>query len=122
MRLSIRLQQHGKKNHPFWWIVVAPQHRNIFGKNTEHIGFWSPRHGTNIKRQVILNMPRLLYWLGNGAVPTPKVHHFLTMFGVMPKQWHYVSTNVVMKKLRHKRQKFKVKRNPMIKCLRNRKC
>lgn len=91
MKLSIRLQQHGKKNHPYWWIVVAPQHKNIFGLNTEHIGFWSPRHNVNIKRQVILNTPRLMYWLANGAVPTPKVHNFLTMFGIFPKQWHYVS-------------------------------
>lgn len=93
MKLCIRLQQHGKKNHPYWWIVVAPQHKNIFGRFTEHIGFWSPRHNVNIKRQVILNTPRLMYWLANGAIPTPKVHNFLTMFGFFPKQWHYVSKN-----------------------------
>ncbi len=94
MRLSIRLQNHGKKNHPYWRIVVAPQHKNIFGRCTEHIGFWSPRHNVNIKRQIILNLPRLWYWLGNGAVPTYKVHKFLHMYGIFPKPWQYVSTTV----------------------------
>lgn len=93
MRLSIRLQNHGKKNHPYWWIVVAPQHKNIFGRYTEHIGYWSPRHNVNIKRQIILNIPRLMYWLGNGAVPTFRIHKFLNMYGIFPKPWKYASTH-----------------------------
>ena len=91
MKLSIRLQQHGKKNHPFWWIVVAPQKSNIFGRYIEHIGFWSPREGVNMKRSVILNMPRMKYWMANGAIPTFKVHKFMSMWGLMPKYWYFKS-------------------------------
>jgi small subunit ribosomal protein S16 len=91
MRLSIRLQQHGKKNHPYWWIVVAPQYNNIFGRFTDHIGYWSPRHNINLQRQIILNIPKTKYWLANGARPTPKIYYFLTMFGIMPEKWRYIS-------------------------------
>lgn len=121
MRLSIRLQNHGKKNHPYWWIVVAPQHKNIFGTYTEHIGFWSPRHNVNIKRQIVLNIPRLMYWLGNGAVPTYKVHKFLNMFGVFPKQWKYVSTYIDMQNRYRSWLNRLKKRNPTNKCQLNRK-
>lgn len=96
MRLSIRLQNHGKKNHPYWRIVVAPQKSNIFGCYTDHIGYWSPRHNVNIKRQVAFNLPRLMYWISNGAVPTYKIHKFLHMFGIFPKPWKYVSTTLVI--------------------------
>jgi small subunit ribosomal protein S16 len=113
MRLCIRLQNHGKKNHPYWWIVVAPQHKNIFGLYTDHIGFWSPRHNVNIKRQVILNVPRLKYWLANGATPTFKVHKFLTMFGIFPKQWHYQSNNELIKNQHNSLQNRLKNKNPM---------
>ena len=92
MKLSIRLQNKGIKNHPYWHIVVAPQHKNIFGRSIEHIGIWSPRHNVNIKRQVVFNIPKLMYWLGNGAEPTFKVQKFMSMFGLFPKPWHYIST------------------------------
>jgi small subunit ribosomal protein S16 len=91
MKLSIRLQNKGIKNHPYWYIIVAPQHKNIFGRYIEHIGIWSPRHNVNIKRQVVFNIPKLMYWLGNGAVPTFKVQKFMAMFGLFPKPWHYIS-------------------------------
>lgn len=91
MKLSIRLQQKGKKNHPYWWIVVAPNRRNMFGRYAEHVGIWCPREGVNIKRQIILNIPRVKYWISKGAVPTMKVHKFLSMWNMYPKLWYYKS-------------------------------
>lgn len=32
MKVSIRLQNHGCRNHPYWWIVVAPNRKNIKGR------------------------------------------------------------------------------------------
>jgi small subunit ribosomal protein S16 len=94
MNLAIRLQNHGKKNHPLWWIVVAPRKRNIRGRFIEHVGYWSPRTGVNLQRQVILNMPRVKYWMSCGAVPTYRIHRFLAMWGVLPKPWYYKSKNI----------------------------
>lgn len=102
MNLAIRLQNHGKKNHPLWWIVIAPRKRNIRGRFIEHIGYWSPRHGTNIQRQIILNMPRVKYWMSCGAVPTFKIQKFLSFWGVLPQPWYYKSKFYTIKKANKK--------------------
>lgn len=91
MKLSIRLQNKGVRNHPRWWIVVAPNRKNIFGRFIEHVGYWYPQQGIYLKRQVILNMARIKYWISCGAVPTYRVQHFLNWFGVMPKPWFFES-------------------------------
>lgn len=92
MKLSIRLQNHGKKNHPLWWIVVAPNRKNIFGRYIEHVGYWYPDQGLLMKRKIILNIPRIKYWMNNGAVPTFKVHRFLAMWNLLPFPWYFKST------------------------------
>lgn len=84
MKVSIRLQNHGKKNHPLWWIVVAPNRKNNFGRFLEHVGYWSPRKGKYLQRRIVLNIPRIKYWLANGAVPTFKVHNFLSLWNIIP--------------------------------------
>lgn len=91
MKLSIRLQQKGKKNHPLWWIVIAPYRKNIFGRYIQHVGIWSPREGKHLKREVVLNIPRVKYWMAQGAIPTFKVHKFLSMWNILPEQWYYKS-------------------------------
>lgn len=91
MKLSIRLQQHGKVNHPLWWIVVAPKIKNIRGPFIEHLGYWYPMQKVVLKRQIILNIMRIKYWISCGAVPTKRVQYFLHYFGVMPKPWYYES-------------------------------
>ena len=70
------------------WIVVAPNRKNIKGAFLEHVGYWAPRHGVNVDRQITLNIPRIKYWLGNGAVPTPKIQTFLSYWGIMPKPFY----------------------------------
>jgi small subunit ribosomal protein S16 len=91
MKVVIRLQNHGKRNHPLWWVVAAPNRKNIFGPFLEHLGYWYPREGISVKRQVILNLVRIKYWISCGAVPTPRVQHFLNWYGLMPKPWFYPS-------------------------------
>jgi ribosomal protein S16 len=40
MHPIIRLQNHGCRNHPYWWLVVAPKNSNIKGIFIEHIGLF----------------------------------------------------------------------------------
>ena len=77
MKLSIRLQNHGCRNHPLWWIVVAPNRKNIKGRFTEHVGYWRLLMRQDIKRGAIMNLSRIKYWIGCGAVPTGRVQKLL---------------------------------------------
>lgn len=72
--------------------MVAPNRKNIKGRFLEHVGYWSPRQGVYMQRQIILNMPRIKHWISCGAVPTFKVQKFLSLWGVLPKPWHYQRT------------------------------
>ena len=81
-------------NHSFRWIVVAPNRKNIKGRFVEHVGYWAPRQGILVQRQITLNLPRIKYWMGNGAVPTPKVQQFLHHWDLMPKPFYVESSRL----------------------------
>lgn len=84
MPARIRLQRRGVRNHPYWWIVISDNHTNPHGRIIEKMGFWIPTAGTN-ERSIILNRPRLKYWLGVGAEPTRAVIKLMSMADFFPK-------------------------------------
>lgn len=86
MPTKIRLQQHGVRNHPYWWIIVQGPNRNARGKLIEHMGFWIPRQCATVDRAIILNRPRLKYWLSTGAVPTAGVWKLLQWTNFLPRR------------------------------------
>jgi small subunit ribosomal protein S16 len=96
MKVSIRLQNHGVKHHPHWWIVIAPNRKNMKGRILEHVGYWCPNGRSQEIRSAILNLSRIKYWMGCGAVPTFRVHRLLHEFGYLPKPWFYVSMILLM--------------------------
>lgn len=85
MKVRIRLQDHGVKNHKFWWIVVQPANKNPGGRYLERLGYWLPRKTATVQRSMIVNKHRVQYWLGNGATCTNRVHRILEKFGYVPK-------------------------------------
>ena len=85
MNVRIRLQDHGVKNHRFWWIVVQSGKKNPRGRYIEKIGYWLPRKTKTVQRAMILNKHRIQYWLGAGATCTNRVHRILERFDYVPK-------------------------------------
>ena len=63
---------------------MAPRKRNIKGRFIEHLGYWVPHERKVVQRSVILNKPRIRYWLAMGAGVTPKVHRFLSWIDLLP--------------------------------------
>lgn len=86
----------------FRWIVVAPNRKNIKGRILEHVGYWAPRQGSIVQRQITLNLPRIKYWMGCGAIPTPKVQTFLNHWELMPKPFYVESSHSLMQALNPK--------------------
>ena len=87
MPAKIRLFQQGVRNHPFWWIVVQGGHKNPKGRFIERLGYWLPRETKkHVERSIILNQPRLRYWIGVGAEPTPGVLKVLETAELIPKR------------------------------------
>lgn len=83
MPTRIRLQRRGKKNQPFYHIVIADGRAPRDGKFIEKVGTYNPL--TN-PATIDLNMDRALYWLMTGAQPSTTVRNILSYKGAMLKK------------------------------------
>lgn len=82
MSVKIRLQRHGKKGKPFYWIVVADARAKRDGKYLEKIGVYNPNANP---AAIDLNIDKAVQWLQNGAQPTDTARNLLSYKGVMFK-------------------------------------
>lgn len=89
MPVKIRLQRHGKKGKPFFWIIAADGRAKRDGKFLEKIGIYNP---TTIPATINLNMELALKWLQNGAQPTDTARAILSYKGVLLK--HHLAGGV----------------------------
>ncbi len=80
MPARIRLQRHGKKNQPFYHIVVADGRAPRDGRFIEKLGTYNPM--TN-PATIDLNFDRAVEWAKNGAQPSDTVRRILSYKGVL---------------------------------------
>jgi small subunit ribosomal protein S16 len=83
MPVKIRLQRHGKKGKPFYWIVAADARSKRDGKYLEKIGTYNPN--TN-PATINLDVDTAVQWLENGAQPTDTARAILGYKGAMLKR------------------------------------
>ena len=82
MSVKIRLQRHGKKGKPFYWIVAADARAKRDGRYLEKIGTYNP----NVNPAIIdLNVDKAVEWLQNGAQPTDTAKAILSYKGALLK-------------------------------------
>ena len=82
MSVKIRLQRHGKKQKPFYWIVAADARSKRDGKYLEKLGTYNPN--TN-PATIDLNLDQAVQWLHNGAQPTDTAKAILSYKGALLK-------------------------------------
>lgn len=80
MSVNIRLQRHGSKKRPFYFIVVANSVSPRDGRFIEKLGTYNP---LTVPATVFLDRERALYWLENGAQPTNTCRNILSYKGVL---------------------------------------
>ena len=76
MPVKIRLQRHGKKGKPFYWIVAADARSKRDGKFLEKLGIYNPN--TN-PATIDLNVDGAVKWLTNGAQPSDTAKAFVVL-------------------------------------------
>ena len=82
MPVKIRLQRHGKKGKPFYWIVAADARSKRDGKFLEKLGIYNPN--TN-PATIDLNVDSAVKWLTNGAQPSDTAKRLLSYKGALLK-------------------------------------
>ena len=89
MPVRIRLQRHGKKGKPFYWIVAADSRSPRDGRYLEKLGVYNPN--TN-PATVDIDVDGCVKWLGNGAQPSDTARTLLSYRGAMLK--HHLNGGV----------------------------
>jgi len=82
MSVKIRLQRHGKKGKPYYWIIAADARSKRDGKYIEKLGAYNPN--TN-PATIELDVDSAVKWLQNGAQPTDTVRGILSYKGALLK-------------------------------------
>lgn len=82
MALRIRLKRFGRKQRPFYRLVVAEHTVPRDGESIEIVGRYNP-----LETPVLfeINEERVKYWMSVGAQPTETVERLLSEKGLVPK-------------------------------------
>ncbi len=80
MAVKIRLQRHGSKKRPFYFIVIADARAPRDGKFIQKIGTYNP---LTVPATIQLDRQKALEWLHKGAQPTDTVRRILSFKGVL---------------------------------------
>lgn len=80
MSVKIRLQRHGSKKRPFYFIVAATTTAPRDGKFIEKLGTYNP---LTVPATIRVNRERSLHWLDKGAQPTNTCRRILSFKGVL---------------------------------------
>lgn len=76
--LTIRLNRTGKRNRPYFRVVLQ-EHTKAPGKrHVEVLGSYD-----TMKKTAVLKKERILYWLGQGVKVSDTVHNLLIREGVI---------------------------------------
>ena len=86
---KIRLQRHGKKGKPFYWVVAADARAKRDGRYLEKLGTYNPNSNP---ATVDLNIDHAVSWLEKGAQPTDTARTLLSYKGIMLK--HHLNGGV----------------------------
>lgn len=80
MAVKIRLQRHGRKQNPYYKIVVADARSPRDGKFIERLGFYNPM---TVPATIEIDREKALEWIQKGAQPTDTVRAILRFKGVL---------------------------------------
>jgi small subunit ribosomal protein S16 len=80
MAVKMRLQRHGSKKRPFYFIVVADARAPRDGKFIQKVGTYNP---LTVPATIQLDRQKALEWLHKGAQPTDTVRRILSFKGVL---------------------------------------
>jgi small subunit ribosomal protein S16 len=89
MPVKLRLQRHGKKGKPFYWLVAADSRSKRDGRYLEKLGTYNPN--TN-PATVNIKIDEAVNWLEKGAQPTDTARTLLSYKGAMLK--HHLNGGV----------------------------
>ena len=104
MSVKIRLTRMGRRNRPFYRVVIADSRSRRDGRFIEQIGTYDPIKTDN---NFAVKEERVFHWLKMGAKPSDTMKRLLAKEGIMLK-WHLENSNISEDKKKQEIQKWEM--------------
>ncbi|MEK7400412.1 MAG: 30S ribosomal protein S16 [Candidatus Poribacteria bacterium] len=82
MPVAMRLKRFGRKQKPFYRVIIANSKDPRQGRAVDDIGYYDP---LTEPAQIQINEEKALKWLKNGAQPSDTVKSLLSKAGILKK-------------------------------------
>ena len=111
MATKIRLKRIGRRNRPFYRMVVMDSRSRRDGAAIEELGWYNP---IDVENSFSLNEERILHWLKDGAQTTDAAHKLLRRAGIAHK-WHLINQGLDDPQLEKEMQKWNLNHQEVLK-------
>ena len=111
MATKIRLKRIGRKNRPFYRMVIMDSRSRRDGASIEELGWYNP---IDLDHSYSLNEERILHWLKDGAQTTDAAHKLLRRAGIAHK-WHLMNQGLDDSQIEKEMQKWKLNHEEVLK-------
>ncbi|MCH7613871.1 MAG: 30S ribosomal protein S16, partial [Candidatus Marinimicrobia bacterium] len=113
MATKIRLKRIGRRNRPFYRVVVMDERSRRDGAAIEELGWYNPLE-KDIDKLYLLKEDRILHWLKEGAQTTDTAHNLLRRAGIAYR-WHLIKQGLDEKAVEQEMKKWTLEREEVVK-------
>ena len=110
MATKIRLKRIGRRNRPFYRLIVIDSRKKRDGAAIEQVGWFNPIATENSYE---INDERILHWLGEGAIPSDAVKKIMRQEG-LSLRWHLMQQGVEEKEIEKEMKKWEMNRENVL--------
>jgi len=112
MATKIRLKRIGRRNRPFYRIIVIDSRKRRDGSEIELLGWYNPME-KNKELNYKINENRLIDWLKEGAQPTDPINKIMKRSGLAYK-WHLIQQGLDEEKIAKALDEWKKERETVL--------
>ena len=110
MSTKIRLKRIGRRNRPFYRLIVIDSRKRRDGAAIEQVGWYYPIDPENSYK---IKDDRILHWLGEGAIPSNAVKKLMKREG-LALRWHMMQEGVEEKEIEKELKKWELNRENVV--------
>ena len=112
MAVKIRMKRQGRRNRPFYRIVIIDSRKRRDGKPIEELGWYNPIQ--QIEKNYEIDNKRIIYWINEGAQPSNTVKNILKREGILFRI-HLQKQGLSEKDIEYEFQKWEMDREERLK-------